>query len=132
MSRLAQGYIEAEAKRWRGTRCVLPTVIAMLGHLPMQNEPSQLLAKLRVQQKQLTERIRQLETRAKMKSRKLETRRKVLLGALLSQWMQDDVIMTKRVQAALPTFLVRQVDRDVFGLKPPKTDAAKVASTSTR
>jgi hypothetical protein len=95
----------------------------------MQNEPSQSLVKLRDRQKQLTERIRQLEARAKMKSRKLETRRKVLLGALLSQWMQDDAAMARRVQAALPTFLVRQVDRDVFGLKSTGTDAARSAAS---
>lgn len=102
---------------------------AVVGHLLMKNDPLQSLLKLRDRQKQLTERIRQLEARAKTKSRKLETRRKVLLGALLSQWMQDDAAMAKRVQVALKTFLVRQVDRDTFGLKSIGTDAARAAAT---
>lgn len=100
----------------------------------MQAEQTTPLDRLREKQRQLSERIKQLEACAAQKQRKEETRRKVLLGALLAHWMQNDEALSAKVDAALPGFLVRQVDRDVFGLPeiaPKKNTVGPPASSET-
>lgn len=97
---------------------------------PMQTQPKS-LEKLRDRYKQLAERIKQLEARAKQKDRKLETRRKVLLGALLATWMDEDAALNQRVLKALPEFLTRQVDRDVFGFQPLVVETASSDDQAT-
>jgi large subunit ribosomal protein L7/L12 len=79
------------------------------------------LDRLRHKRRQLAERIKQLEAQANQKRRKQDIRRKILLGALLVHWMQDDAELKERVTSALSSFLTRQVDRDIFALDDPDT-----------
>lgn len=71
---------------------------------------------LKARQAKLKARIQQLEAKSKVKERKLDTRRKVLLGALLQEWMDKDHETKQRVEKALPKFLTRDLDRAVFGI----------------
>lgn len=79
---------------------------------------SEHLEKLRKQREQLDARIKQAETREKERARKHDTRRKILLGALLVDWVEKDDGLRDKVTAHLDRFLTRKMDRELFGLAP--------------
>ena len=73
------------------------------------------LEKLRQQQEQLAERLKNELAKQKKRERKIDTRRKVLLGAFVQFLMEKDEEFKASVYSRLPSFLTRQVDREVFG-----------------
>ena len=81
------------------------------------------LQKLLQKRQQLESRIKKAEAADKAIARKKETRQKILLGTLLKEWMSSDPQLDQRVRQALPTFLVRPVDRQAFDLSHQAQDA---------
>jgi|GEM_PF-3124992 len=61
--------------------------------------------------------LNQIEARESVGQRKIETRQKILLGAMLQEWVRTGEIEQARVEAGLDCFLVRPQDRKLFGLK---------------
>lgn len=78
--------------------------------------PSKRLEKLKEKEAKLKARIRSIEARDASRLRKQDTRRKILLGALLAEWMENDEALKKKVLANLDSFLKRKIDRELFGL----------------
>ena len=78
------------------------------------------IEKLRLQRQQINERIKSMEAKERTQERKLDTRRKILLGALLSDWMEKDEGLKKKVFGHLTRYLSRKNDRDLFGLSQVK------------
>lgn len=64
------------------------------------------------------------------KTRSLQTKRKVLLGAMLEQQMEDDEAIKAEVMERLDKFLVRPKDREAFGLDPLPEDKHLVTVTN--
>lgn len=58
-----------------------------------------------------------MENKQKARERRLLTRRKILLGALLEEWMKEDAQLKQRVDEALVTFLKRSVDKEAFAIQ---------------
>lgn len=46
--------------------------------------------------------------------RKQDTKRKILLGAMLEKWIEDEVLDKEKVAKGLDDFLVRPNDKDLF------------------
>lgn len=63
-------------------------------------------------------RIKQEQNKLRMNERKSDTRRKILAGATVLQWAERDTEFSARLMAELKAFLVRDVDRALFGLAP--------------
>ena len=83
------------------------------------------LERLRRQRQQLEQRIKRAEAAEKAIARKKETRQKILLGALLKEWMDREPDVARRVQQELPRFLTRAVDRQAFGLSQETPDPVR-------
>ena len=60
--------------------------------------------------------INQIESRQSTNKRAIETRKKILLGAMLQEWVRTGEIEQARVEAGLIGYLTRQQERDLFGL----------------
>ena len=60
--------------------------------------------------------LNQIEVRESVSQRKIETRQKILLGAMLQEWVKTGEIEQVRVEAGLSDYLTRQQDRDLFEL----------------
>jgi hypothetical protein len=60
--------------------------------------------------------LNQIKARESVSQRKIETRQKILLGAMLQEWVKTGKIEQARVEAGLIDYLTRQQDRDLFGL----------------
>jgi hypothetical protein len=60
--------------------------------------------------------LNQIKARESTNKRTIETRKKILLGAMLQEWMRTGEIEQARVEAGLIGYLTRQQDRDLFGL----------------
>lgn len=82
---------------------------------------------LREKQEKLAAQIKQIEARSKQRDRKLETRRKILVGSMVTEWMEKDPELKARIEAGLKGWLTRDIDRKAFGLEPltPKKDDSK-------
>jgi hypothetical protein len=63
-------------------------------------------------------RIRQEQNKQRTGERKNETRRNVLAGATVLEWAKRDNEFSSRLMAELKRFLVRETDRELFGLPP--------------
>jgi hypothetical protein len=63
-------------------------------------------------------RIKQEQTKLNAIERRADTRRKVLAGAAVLEWAKRDSDFAKRLDAELKAFLVRDADRELFGLPP--------------
>jgi len=61
-------------------------------------------------------RIRQEQNKLKASERKSDTRRKILAGATVLQWAARDTRFSTQLMAELEAFLVRETDRELFGL----------------
>lgn len=85
----------------------------------MGREMSKRLQQLLVRRDQIQARISDIQSRDRSRQRRLDTRRKILLGALLQHWMEDDDKLSQRVDQALEAFLTRAIDRQAFGLESP-------------
>jgi large subunit ribosomal protein L7/L12 len=80
----------------------------------MQTNPR--LKKLKLRKDQIEARIRNLEARDKAREKKRDTRRKILIGAFYMEQMEKDEMLKKKILSGLNGFLVRENDRELFGL----------------
>ena len=64
-------------------------------------------------------RIKLEQNKLRADERRRDTRRKVLAGATVLEWAKKDTEFSSRFMAELKRFLVRDTDRELFGL-PPK------------
>ena len=79
------------------------------------------LQKLIEQKQQLENRIRNQRNKLEQQERQKDTRRKILVGALMLEEYKDKMEdLTKK----LDHFLVRPLDRELFGLEPKETTSA--------
>ena len=81
----------------------------------MQTNPR--LKKLKQRREQIEARIKNLEARDKAREKKRDTRRKILIGAFYMEQMEKSEEAKKKILARLDGFLVRENDRELFGLK---------------
>jgi hypothetical protein len=63
-------------------------------------------------------RIKLEQNKLRSDERRSDTRRKVLAGATVLEWAKKDSEISSRFIAELKSFLVRDADRDLFGLPP--------------
>jgi hypothetical protein len=76
--------------------------------------PRHTIEQLKEQKTKLEKRIRMVAEASKKRERKDEARKKVLLGSLMMHWLENDSELRKRVNNALPSFLVRESDLNLF------------------
>jgi hypothetical protein len=118
-----------EAFRTQGRRKTLVR-IGSIGRIGMQRGIRMAHAKLKLlkeKQAALIARIKQEENKVRAKERKSDTRRKVLAGAAALEWAKRDNDFAKKLDAELKAFLVRDADRELFGL-PIKNNGGGQAS----
>jgi hypothetical protein len=73
---------------------------------------------------QLQNQLKTLEKQDKQTQRKTETKRKILMGALLQQWVKMGKVQETEVTKGLDKLLTRENERSLFGLAPlPKTSS---------
>ena len=60
--------------------------------------------------------INQMESRQSMNKRAIETRKKILLGAMLQEWVRTGEIEQSMFDQELDRYLVRKRDRELFGI----------------
>lgn len=80
------------------------------------------LEKLEQQKRDIERKINEIKAKQNAAERKLETRKKVLLGALIMQQINDGKISQNDILAQLNDFLIRDADRQLFGLSPKVKD----------
>jgi len=61
-------------------------------------------------------RIKQEQNKLKAGERKIDTRRKILAGAVVLEWAKRDSDFAKKLDSELKALLVRDIDRELFGL----------------
>jgi large subunit ribosomal protein L7/L12 len=82
------------------------------------------LKRLMEKREAVNARIKQEQNKLKTSERRADTRRKVLAGAAVLEWAKRDNDFAKVLNAELKTFLVRDGDRELFGLPPIKNIGA--------
>ena len=60
--------------------------------------------------------ISQIQTRQSTNKRTIETRKKILLGAMLQEWVRTGEIGQSVIDQGLDRYLVSKRDRELFGL----------------
>lgn len=75
--------------------------------------------------------LSRLKNRQREKERKQETRRLIYHGRLLEKFIEDGVISQEKYQQALKRMLVRNYDREFFGL-PLNSDEPKRERSSNK
>ena len=60
--------------------------------------------------------INQMESRQSMNKRAIETRKKILLGVMLQEWVRTGEIEQSMFDQGLDRYLVRERDRELFGI----------------
>jgi len=76
------------------------------------------LKRLVEQREAVNARIKQEQNKLRATERRSDTRRKVLAGAAVLEWAKRDNEFSSRLLAELKAFLVRDADRELFGLPP--------------
>ena len=72
---------------------------------------------LSIKRKAMAEKIvNQIQTRQSVNKRTIETRKKILLGAMLQEWVRTGEIEQSTFNQGLDRYLVRKRDRELFGL----------------
>lgn len=75
------------------------------------------LPELKLIRKDRAEKIlNQIEARESSSKRMIETRKKILLGAMLQEWVRTGEIEQFTLDQGLNRYLVRERDRELFGL----------------
>ena len=74
------------------------------------------LEQLKEKQLQLNNRIKLEENKLKAKDRKIETRKKILIGAMVLNKMENDAEYKDKVMQGLDKYLTVERDRKTFGL----------------
>jgi hypothetical protein len=84
----------------------------------VENRIKQIQAKKSSQKRKLMAEkiINQIESRQSMNKRAIETRKKILLGAMLQEWVRTGEIEQSTLDQGLDRYLVRKRDRELFGL----------------
>ncbi len=90
----------------------------------MQGARMSKLKRLIDQREAVNARIKQEQNKLRAGERRDDTRRKVLAGAAVLEWAKRDNEFSSRLMAELKRFLVRDADRELFGL-PPLTKQEK-------
>lgn len=81
--------------------------------------------KLSVKIQQLEAQLKNLDKQERQNHRKTETKKKILLGALLQQWIKMGRIPETEVIQGLDKLLTRASERSLFGLEPlPSSDVS--------
>ena len=80
------------------------------------------LKKLEEQRARINAEIQRVRAREQQQARKDDTRRKILVGSMLLQLVEDGEWPEDKLRARLDTYLVRVDDRALFEL-PPLDDA---------
>ena len=75
-------------------------------------------------------RIKQEQGKLNATKRRADTRRKVLAGGAVLEWAKRDNDFAKKLDAELKAFLVRDADRELFGLPPMKNNGGGQASSN--
>ena len=78
------------------------------------------LKKLEEQRARINAEIQRVRAREQQQARKDDTRRKILVGSMLLQLVEDGEWPEDKLRARLDTYLVRADDRELFEL--PKLD----------
>lgn len=60
--------------------------------------------------------LNQIEARESGSKRMIETRKKILLGAMLQEWVRTGEVKQSALDQGLDRYLVRKRDRELFGL----------------
>ena len=60
--------------------------------------------------------INQMESRQSTNKQAIETRKKILLGAMLQEWMRTGEIEQSTIDQGLDRYLVKKRDRELFGI----------------
>jgi hypothetical protein len=79
---------------------------------------SKTLKRLTQQRDAINARIKQEESKLRASEKKIDTRRKILAGATVLEWARRDSEFSSRLMTELRRFLVRDADRELFGLPP--------------
>ena len=87
--------------------------------------------KLKLKDKRLVEKIGQMKAMAKRDERKHDIRRKVLAGAMLLDQASKDPQVKARFERDIANWLVRDIDRDVFGLAPLSASSPSDPTSAT-
>ena len=94
----------------------------------MQGTRMSKLKRLIEQRDAVSARIKQEQNKLRASERRIDTRRKILVGAAVLEWEKRDKEFSPRLMTELRRFLVRDADRELFGLPPlqkkEKSDAA--------
>jgi hypothetical protein len=86
------------------------------------------LKRLIEQREAVNARIRQEQNKLNASERRADTRRKVLAGAAVLELAKRDSEFSSRLMTELRHFLVRDSDRELFGLPPlPKREKSNAA-----
>jgi len=82
--------------------------------------------------RQIAEQLQRARAKEAHDERKADTKRKVLLGAMVHAWIQEDDEIKAKVMARMEKFLTRNSDRRYFGMTLIKdTDARAKAHGAT-
>lgn len=88
------------------------------------------LDKLKQQSENIKSKIKREENRISTQARKAETRRKILDGALIRTYAQDNPEIQKLLDKLRHEKLTRNDERTLFGLEPlPQNDNEKTEKT---
>ena len=74
--------------------------------------------KLYEQRDKLNARIKQAKAKISTQKRKEETRKKILLGALMMEMIDQGELSQEQIWNRLDSFLTREIDRKLFELTP--------------
>ena len=73
--------------------------------------------------------ISQIQTRQSTNKRTIETRKKILLGAMLQEWVRTGEIEQSVIDQGLDRYLVSKRDRELFGLADSGEDRSNILIT---
>lgn len=62
--------------------------------------------------------IQQIKAREQQQERKRDTRRKILIGAAVLERVQSGRWLEERLLTMMDEYLMREIDRQLFGLQP--------------
>ena len=88
-------------------------------------EPEARVKKLEEAQARLNAELQRARGRLAQEKRKRDTRRKILAGAMALDRVERGEVSEQRFQADMDRFLDQPRDRELFGLPPRATSAAK-------
>lgn len=76
------------------------------------------LEKLEQKKREIERKISEIRAKQSAEERKRETRKKVLVGAMILQRVDEGIFPKQDLLNMLDAFLVRDIDRMLFGLEP--------------